>query len=392
MQVGTEKIGYGYKDRGTLTGITRGIDSTSAAAHKAGDQMRLIDPLIIGSGQAIDSKPITRIELVFKTGQALPTAFKIYGYKWDIQPRTPDPDFESDTFYLRDFELVALSEYGIWTVTAETTTWSNTLATATRYRWVHVVVTAVSPSPARVQLAELRVYTDTSVEDPDTCIPDGDVYDMVAAIAALAGLPSGAVVDGGDTLELAGEFTSEPGTAWQVLADLADMTGSWVRCERDSKLLVYGVPPIGDPADLDMAVVAKFQFAWQSGQDVSQVELTWQAPDNSAKGTVWYPAEADPLGSKVVLGPKIFADAAAALAGARAEYWQARRKYEAVLELAQPTLTPRPGDDAIATWQIDDAAPALARACQVSAASFALQGGRLDTVLHVVQTDGESER
>ena len=224
--------------------------------------------------------------------------FKLYGARSLQAPRVPDEDAPddpaADITWTQDYE-----QFGVVTGnTFETFTYVAPISEPPanrRYRWLLLVVTAMSADPYQMALNELEVTVAGDVYSSATYLATGTVYGAVAAILAGCGVPSGALIDGSGTPTVTG-YTTAPDMAWQVCADLADMTGCFLSAGRDSKITIDTHPYFGGSPEIDTAwsktLATSYAPDWPWGRMVSQVELPWLALDGGTGGTVKYPCDA----------------------------------------------------------------------------------------------------
>jgi hypothetical protein len=391
LQIGSEQITYSAKtaaNDGVIV-TARGANSTTAAAHVAGEAIYQVEDSL-----ATDTLPLAAIILRRTTGKPVPEDFKIYGARSLQAPRVPEEDAPADpaedVSWTQDYDLLD-------TVTGNTdVAYTYTHAASNRrYRWLLLVVTAMSTDPYQMMLNELEVTVAGDVYSTATYLATGTVYAAAAAILTGCGLPSGALVDGVGTPTVTG-YTTAPDFAWPVVSDLADMTGCFVSAGRDSKITVDTHPYFAGTPAVDTAWSKTFatSFApdWPWGRMISQVELPWLALDGGTGGTVKYPTTPDEFGAVLTLDPQRFANATAALVAAEKRYWLARLPFGMVIEAAGAPLAARPGTAHSVTWQLDSAMLAMARTYLLDNVTHRLEGAALTTVLHGAQINREDER
>ena len=346
IQVGIEQITYTAIDRttGTVSGGARGANGTVAAAHLLGDTVYFVD----GSGVATEAYPIDTIEIQRRnTDTNLPEDFIVRG---SALATARNPEEEN---YLVDFTTYA-------TVTANTLpVWTLDLsATAPRIRFLVVEVTAMVDNPSRVKINELRVLLDGDVLDSDKYMITGTVAEAMDRLLQAAGVPAAATTDGGGTQTVT-EYTTQTDLLWPVLVDLAEFTNTRITVGRDSKV-TFAADPFwgisGTPAEtseLTRAEAASVELNKTPVRQIGQVELTWRPPDSETENTAIFPS-AYTTGRKVKAGLYVYADATAALAGTTKRYYQMRRPYDAVVELATQNDGIRAGTVRGLNWQLHD--------------------------------------
>ena len=395
LQIGSEQITYSAKstDNRSVIVTARGANSTTAAAHSAGETIYQVE-----DGLATDTLPLNSILLKRTNGKPYPKDFKIYGSRNLTAPRVPDEDAPadpaSDVSWTQDYE-----QFEVVT--------GNTFATHTyvlpiaepalnrRYRWLLLVVTAMTTAPYQMMLNEFEVTVAGNVYSAATYLATGDVYDAASAILDGCGIPDDARVDGTGTPTVIG-YTTAPDFAWPVVADLADMTGCFVNAGRDSKLTVSVHPYFAATPSIDTTwsktLAAAYEPDWPYGRMVSQIELPWLALTGDSGGTVKYPTTPDTFGAILKLEPQRFADAAAALVVAEKKYWLTRLPFGAVIETSGAPLAARPGVAHSVGWQLDTDMLAMARVYLIDNVTHRLENHTLTTVLHGVQINREDER
>lgn len=395
LQIGSEQITYSAKTAASdgVVVTARGANSTTAAAHLAGETIYQVE-----DGLATDTLPLDSIILRRPTGTPVLEDFKIYGARSLQTPRTPDEDAPTDpasditwTQDYEQFEVVTGNAFATYTYVAPV----GSPAPNRRYRWLLLVVTAMSTDPYQMMLNELEVTVAGDVYSAASYLATGTVYGAVAAILGGCGFPTGALVDGVGTPTVTG-YTTAPDMAFPVCADLADMTGCFLSTGRDSKITVDTHPYFaGTPSSVQTwtkTLATSYAPDWPWGRMISQVELPWLALDGGTGGTVKYPPAPDEFGVILTLEPQRFADAAAALVAAEKKYWLARFPFGAVIEAAGAPISARPGVAHSVTWQLDTAMLAMARTYLLDSVTHRLEGNALTTVVHGVQINREDER
>ena len=395
LQIGAEQVTYSAKstdNRGVVV-TARGANGTTAAAHLTGETIYQVE-----GGLATDTLPLDSIILRRTSGKPVLEDFKLYGARSLQAPRVPDEDEPADladdvtwTQDYEQFEVVTGNTFATYTYVAPIAE----PPLNRRYRWLLLVVTAMSTDPYPFMLNEFEVTVAGDVYSAATYLATGTVYAAVAAILTGCGLPSGALVDGVGTPTVTG-YTTAPDFAWPVCGDLADMTGCFVSAGRDSKITVDTHPYFaGTPSivtNWSKTIATSFAPDWPWGRQVSQVELPWLALDGSTGGTVKYPTLPDAFGAIWKQEPQRFADAAAALVVAEKKYWLARLPFGAVIEAAGAPITARPGIAHGVAWQLDTAMLHLQRTYLLDSVTHRLEDFTLTTVVHGVQINREDER
>jgi len=380
LQVGDEQITYSARDTvaGSVTVSARGANGTTPVAHDAGDPVYFVD----GAGVATDAYPIDTIRVRRPAGLAVPEDFVIRG---SALSSARDPN---QTNYTTDYVTLA-------TVTGNVLeSYSLDLSGAPpRIRYLLVEVTAMSDGPSRVWVNELDAVVDPDVLTPGANLASGTVADAIAALLAQAGLPAGCLVDAGDTISLS-NYTTAGGSLWPILSDLANFSGTRIRVGRDSKLYVRkdpfwtGTPtPDGEWSRTEVRHVSPSRAV---NQKVGQISLTWRSADDPGESTVNQPSTRARTGDVVSVGPYIFADETAATVAALKRYWQARRPYTTLMELAFPGQALEVGQVYEVTWAFTGRTEV--RTYSLATLNLDFRKSSWQTVVAGVQIDREDER
>jgi len=323
IQIGNEQMTYSARDfdAGTLTLSARGANGTTAAAHTDQDLVYFVDAL----GVATDAWPIETVNIKRRSGGAVPEDFVIRGTAQSTARNPDQPSYTTDWDTLATVTGNALETYTL-----------DLSATNPRLRYLLIEITLMSDSPSRVKVDEVETLIDGDVLSTDINLPAGTVAEAVTALLDQAGLPSGAIVDAGDTLEPT-DYTTSGGSLWPILVDMADFTRMQILMTRDSKLHVAlhpfwaGTPTPDGSWGRDE--ISNLQLIRSAKLGVGALELTWRSETDAGEDTVTAPTTRL-TGQTVKVGPYVYTDASGALAGAVKRFWQARRPYEAVMQLA----------------------------------------------------------
>lgn len=385
IQVGTEQISYTSKTTTTIAGtITRGANSTTAAAHSAGDPIYLIV-----SGVAVDALPVQDLTFVRTSGQPALYDFVVRGASVDT---VRDPDTDN---YVTD-----------WTTLVTVTATSGTNYTAgtgvldlsgskPRLRWVLLEVTKMGTQPLRAMVNEIKVRFDDSVFDASTILDAATTAEAMGQILDNVGVPTGGYT--GTTTGDVVDYTTAADFAWPVLVDMAEFANARITVGRDSKLTMSnnafwtGSAP-SESSEFTRASITYYDFNWRSGRRVGQVEITWRSPDNASSGTATYPSTADAVGRVVREGPYIYADQSAANTGAKVRFFQLRRPYDVIAEVPDSGWTYKAGDVYGFAVQVDAEMEAMDRTYRIIAADHEIRDYTWTTVLRGVQISRYNER
>jgi len=340
IQIGDEQIAYSARDfkAGTVTVSARGANSTTAAIHSANDLIYFVTP----AGVATDAYPIKTIKMRRPAGFAVPADFIVRSSALTLA-RTPD-----DANYTVDYTTLA-------TVTGNTAEIYSLDVSATdpRIRWLLIELTVMSDPVSRIRVNEVDIRVSEDVLSVDNMVIGGTVADVVETIISQADLPAGAVIDIGNTTSPS-EYTTSGGSMWPVLADVANYTLTRITVGRDSKLTVRLDPFwAGTPAadyTWGRTEIRHVSTNRSVTMNVGTVELDWRPLDDKGEETVTQPSPASRTGSVQRIGPYVYADETAALAGALKRFWQMRRPFDTTMDAAFTGMNLVPGQVATLTW------------------------------------------
>ena len=380
LQINTEQISYTGINRttGALSGVTRGVNSTTAAAHGAGDKVYLVDGGVVTDGRLLKSITLTLPDDI----SAKLKNFVIRGSK-QTTARTPN-----DEGYTADYSTLA-------TVTNNTgATYALSLSPSQRLRFIVVEIQDMTVMPYRPRLAGITFAEDMTVYGANT-IEDADTADVVTAIFDSAGLPSAAIVDAGDTPEIDNYTTANDGTA-AVLSELCEFAGVRVTVGRDSKITM-GLDPYWTSGSLPSATrtfdaddIAVYEKVDTNGRGVGQVELSWRNGVDTERGIERFPASRV-TGRVARVGPIVRASAAAAQVAAQKRYWMMRRPYTVVAEL-QDAYVLSAGEIHQVAWDLDGSMLPISRLYMVVSADHQIRDNAMVTVAQYVQISRSDER
>jgi hypothetical protein len=387
LVVGDEKIAYASKTTGGVVlaaSGARGADSTTAAAHSAGDAV-FLSLTQGGKAMVTDALPIKSIGWERYGGTIYPANFV---WRWSGLPaRTPNAtlhenDYEADT-----------------TVTGHSaSTHSYSLTAGTRVRSLLLELQKMTTDPARGRMNRIKALVDESYFSAANWLSGGEtVEELIEQVALNAGMPSGALVVTATGQTPTG-FITALDYAWAVMVSAAEMGGSAIRVERDSKITVApdtfwgtavsGYTPVETWNHTDAASV---ELVRTGGGMVSQVRIPWQTPDGVTKGTAKYPDTPGDLGVPQTLNTMYFADEATAVLAARKRYFMGRYPYELVIALAAGDLSVEPRQVHRIEWQLDDTMQPLDRMMLVTQVEHTIANNMLNTVIVGLQIDRESD-
>lgn len=388
VQIGSEQISYTSIDRttGVPAGtVTRGANSTIAAAHIAGDPIFLID-----GGIAIDARPVASLSLKRKSGVPVLEDFNLrYSPFEDV--RSPD-----QTNYTQDWPTSD-------TITGNATaTYTKTFGTPLRMRWLLVEIGRMGTQPYQAMINEVTFAIDNSVIDSSRYLEDVTVGEVMAQLAGNAGVPAAAVID--TTTTDVDTYTTSKASLWPVILDLADFGNKRIVVERDSKITISddtfwapasaALPSSGDEAgEFTRDELEEFTFDWVPGRNVNSVTISWRSPDGVTSGEAEYPAPGarDDFGMETTIGPFIYADATAAQNAAIRRYLQIRRPHSFIGEVISASLTYAPLQFWGAQWDMGTGYRIVNRTMLLESAQYEFRDGASYPVVSGIQVSRTDE-
>lgn len=381
--VGDEYISFSAKVAGGVTVSSRGASSTTAAAHVKGDAVLIV--FSQASRTTItDALPLTALIWERKNGTIYPKDFK-WRYS-ALQARTPDTEQHED-----DFEVTN-------TITGATASSHTQNLTNNRAKTVLLEIEKMTTDPARPRINRFKAMVDPGYFASANWLSGGETIEtLIKQIGLNTGMPSGAlsVTAGGATPT---GFITAVDKAWSVMASAAELGGSWIRTKRDSKLVIapdtFWLQSVGSYSALatwDESIIADCKLIKNGGGQVSQVKLTWKTPDESDGGTVVWPATPDAIGAIQEIGPFYFATETGATLAARKRYYLSRYPDELEVTLAAGDISVEPRQIYLVQWPFADDMQPINRLMLVSTASHGVNKRILDTLVHGIVIDRESD-
>lgn len=373
IQIGLEQITYDDRSVDSVRVVARGANGTTAAAHRAGDLVQVVD-----SGTATTAPLVARIEWSRERTPA-PTQFKIRTAK-TATVRAPGEDGYT----------------GDWTLAANVSGHSGLdygldLAPA-RVRHILIEIERMGSGPARPRLNEVRVIVAPAAYDGSLAMAAADVDDVAEAILAGAGYNGALVKSGGQ--ELDGITTDNQADAWQVLASLAQYANALVDVRRDGRIeistnnLIAG--SLSEDATIDEVAAGAVEMVQAATGAVGQVRIPWRTPDGSTRAEARWPTQPDAVGAIEERPEAIFPNSTTAEAAAERAYILARYPVQWLLECVEEQPAIRPGAVVRVQWQFDPDLPQANRLAIVFAADHEITRGRWVSVLHCTQADREA--
>jgi hypothetical protein len=370
IQIGLEQITYDSRTVDSVRVTARGANGTTAAAHKAGDVVQVID-----GGTATTAPLLARIEWS-RAQTPAPTQFKVRTAK-TATVRAPGEDNYTDD----------------WTLAANVSshsslTYSLSLAPA-RVRHVLIEIERMGSTPARPRLNEVRLIVSPDSYDSSLAMAADTADDVAGAILTGANYNGPITKNGGQSID--GVTTDNQADAWGVLTALAQYAAALVNVQRNGYILVEtnnlvagGLSADATITDVNASAVEMMQSAAGA---VAQVRIPWRTPDGSTHAQARYPSTPDAVGSIEERDEMILPNSTTAEAAAQRAYILARYPISWLLECSDEQPALRPGDVVNVQWQFDPTQPQANRLAIVQAADHEIQKGRWTTVLHCVQTE-----
>lgn len=381
LQIGDEQITYSAKSEKGVTVTARGYSTTLAAAHNAGDAVRLL----VGD-LATSAPPVKSVGWRRSGSGPRPKNFRVY-YTLDENARTPVSEF-----YANDWTLLVTAT----NITAET--WDYEPASSFRARKVMIVFDAMTGDPARPRINEFIAKVDEDFYTSSTFTTTADAAEVIETILGQAGVPTGAITNSVSETALVDTVTAAD-YAWSIIADVADYTALKVTVARDSKITI-ATNSINRAAGLSGSEAwtrtnaAAVEFVQSGAAPVRQVRIEWTQPDGGTSGTAEYPATVDETdeGGVLDLAAMIYPDGTTATAAAQRRYWMLKYPYTLLVECAEQKPAARPLQLHTVTWDMSNTDDAnLERLMVVEGASHRIENHIWTTVLTGRQIDRKSE-
>lgn len=378
IQIGLEQITYTARQADGVTVGSRGANGTTAASHKAGDLVRVVD----SDGAATEGMLVSRIEWDRNGRAPYPAEFRIRRSNAD-SARVPEDENHGDDYE----QLVYVDNHAA-------TSYSLTLSPARRCTVIILEIDRMSVDPSRPRLNAIRAIADPGQYDGGAVLASATAAQLIVQVLANAGAPLGALTMQAGTLDV-GDLTTAAGeSAWSVAADLAAKTSTLISVQRTGGIVIGPNLLPGGSLSPAFAVTnvtaAQVETAQASSKAYGQARQPYILPDGT-KGIARYPtvlaAENLPV---LELAETRYASAAAAQAAVQRAYILARWPVQFVVELAEAQPALRPGTVVSFAWQFADDMQPVARVGVVLAADHEIEGGKMTTVITVAQVDREA--
>jgi len=375
VMIGDEIIFYGAKTTEYLTTLTRANSSTTAAAHKAKDEVFVLD-----GSTPTDAYLIKEIGWERSNGTIYPKNFVVRASNLINTPRTPDQDNYTDDYHL-----------GYSGTDNTAASWSVPLY-GQRVKHVLIEILSMTTNPARPRLNEINAIVDPALHNPDLWLASGTTAGaLIQKVLEMAGIPSGAISHSG-TPAIANTVTADENT-WTVVTDLAEYSGCRITVTRDSKFVITadtfwtGTPSILTTWNRTSAVSVMQSFS--KGTPVSQVILPWKTPSGEADGKIYYP-EMPGRGTKLEQPETLYASEAAATSAARRLYFMRLYPFESMVTASGSVPDKRAGEAHQLVWQFADDMQSLDRLCVCMSAEHRLEKGSWSSTFRLRQYGHES--
>jgi hypothetical protein len=374
--LGDEEIAYSSKTSEYLllaASGARGANSTTAAAHTAGDEVQFIDGGIVTDAYLISAIGWTR------GGSIYPKDFRVYTSKLISDPRNPDQDNYTSDWYLHA------------TITSNASNNYN-LVVDSRVRHILFEILSMTTDPARPRINEIHAIINSTYHNPDLWLDEGTTAGaLIEQIILTAGIWPGAISHSG-TAAIAESVTADD-NAWTVVADIAEYAGCLVTVGRDSKFTIgantfwTGTPSSAQTWNRSSAV--SVQKSFRRNSPVSQVILPWKTPDGSTTGKIYYPASPE-RGTKMEKQETLYANSSAATSAARRLYFMRLYPFEAMVTASGENNSRRAGEIHQVFWQFNTDMQPVDRLYLCMSATHKLDKGSWASTFRLMQYGHES--
>ena len=375
IQIANEQISYSSRDRDGVIVSARGANSTSAAAHTAGDLIRVVDTDGIATqGPLVESIGWSRARAPY------PQSFKIRYSNLDAA-RVPSDDNHDEDYTTETITGNAASSYTL------------ALSPSKRVSIVLIEIDHMTVDPARPRLNDITIVADPDQYASDVVIAAQDAIYVIGQILTNAGIPVGALAFTPGAVTLDDLETAEGESAWSVAADLAARTDVLVNARRDGKILIApnNLPAgaLSAAATFSEVSAASVEFVQNGAAAVAQVRQPYRLADGTTD-IARYPTTPVHIAGQIVDAEETrYASAGTALAAAKRHFILARYPVTLVVTCAEGQIDRRPGDVVRVQWQYADDMQTIDRIGIVVGADHEIRGGILSTVLTVAQVDRE---
>jgi hypothetical protein len=351
ISIGDERISYSAKDEstGALTVTARGASSTTAASHRSGDIIEVVDT----DGVVTDGMPVEYLGWTRYGGSSNPTAFKIMTSNRE-NVRSPIQDDDS---WLADWSLIGdITGYGGGAAYG-----TGAIDPVRRVRHLLIEVYGMSGNPSRARVNEIYAELDNSLYPADEWMDLPSPFeDVLERLLENAGVPSGAIdLSDVTSVDLVRPMNTAFESAWKVIEDAASYLGLRLEVGLDSKINVvnneFWTETTHTPSHTwDRENASRVEVFWERARPNSEVTLNWLGlDDDSIQGVVRYPTSgAYWMGEPVEVGPYLHLTETDASTSAQRRFWMARFPYRFLVQTADGDEDAYPGRIELVDWQV----------------------------------------
>lgn len=392
IQIGSERISYQHKENDYLllsASGARGADSTTPAAHVAGDAVYLK-----WADKITDAHMFSKIEWKRPAGSTEnPVDFTMYRSSV-IDPRDP-----GDTNWQADY-VDPSGDYDEDAVPAIMTGHSGTSWTfefpeesPQRIKKLILEISRMTSDPARPRINEVSMTVDSGYYQSALWKENGiTAGQLIKDILVLGGYDADGITVVGGTAALS-ELETAADQCWKVVADLADFAGCRVTEDLCSHITIAPDPfwvastPMSSTKTWDETNAQGIEKVDRNDIQVSQVKINWRSPDNSTRGVEVYPATPGIIGEVVEMDEAIYANSAAAQTAARKRFILSHYPYTVILEAADSEETVMPGQIHTLNWSFNAADGEFSRQYLVTGADHWIEDGHWYTTPFLQQIE-----
>lgn len=376
IAIGDERISYSSKTTEYVVVTARGVSSTTAAAHRAGDIIEVVDT----DGVATDGLPVKSIGWSRSGGTSYPYHFKVARSNREA---VREPDKEDDSWETDFEELADVTAY------VGGATWSTgTLSPTRRVRHLLVEIYGMSGNPSRARINEIQAILDNALYPSSEWLDlPCDWEDVLERLLLNAGVPAGAIdLSGISSVTLARPMNTAFDSAWRVIEDAASYLGLRVEVGMDSKVRVvqnqfWRQASHSTAHTWTRANAARVEVFSERSRPNSQIALVWEELDDAAsQGTARYPSNAYWMGDVSEIGPYLHLSQSEAGNSVERRFWMARFPYRFLVQAANGDHAASPGRIEEVSWQMGAEAVAMTRQCVAVSVDNVLEQGVWTTI------------
>lgn len=393
IQIGAEQITYSAKSATQINISARGANSTTAAAHDAGDPI-----LVVVNSVATGAFPIKEIRIKTPTGKPYLSIIRIGMANTVVVPLLPEKQGQGTTMYRTDYSIVNAA-YDV-SNPSHTAYWDGdrdvfTLPiSSARANYLLVECVALSTMPNRPRLSTVEVILDNTTFDSTWLGTGTTIQTLVSTLLGNVGIPSGAYSFSGSNRSQALVTNTAHEAAWSVLADICDFTSLQLTITPMSLLQfidarAYDADYNSPSTTWTRSNARKAATLTDKQGAVAQVELPWSTPDGVAQDTILYPSTiaATEQGMVQTLKPTVYPNSSVAQEAAIRRYTFLRWPYTIAVEPDVPNLTSPV--TLIHTLQWDFPTADLDIDALVTSCDLVIEGGYLSSALRLLPISQE---